>query len=322
VITGASSGIGRAMARSFGLEGARVGLLARNREALEHAAFEVEQLGGQAKVLPCDVADACAVERAAADVEDRWGGIDVWINNAMVSVFSPAIEMRAEEFERVTRVTYLGTVHGTLAALRRMKPRDKGVIIQIGSALAYRSIPLQSAYCACKAAIRGFTDSVRCELRHDRSRVRLSMLQLPAVNTPQFDVVKSRLPRHPQPVPPIYQPEVIARAAVYAARHKPREMWLAPSVLKAILGQRWIPRLVDRYLGRNGYDSQQTGRPADSERGDNLWWPLPHDLGAHGDFDSRARRHSTLLALRTHPWLTSGALAAGIVVLQRLARAA
>jgi NAD(P)-dependent dehydrogenase (short-subunit alcohol dehydrogenase family) len=316
VVTGASSGVGRAIARAFGARGARVGLIARTKEALENAAGEIWRAGGEALVLPLDVADAGAVDRAAAEVVARWGRIDTWINDAMVSVFSPVKEMKPEEYLRVTEVTYLGCVYGTLAALRHMRPRDQGTILQIGSALAYRSIPLQSAYCGAKAALRGFTDSLRCELHHDHSRVKLCMLQLPAVNTPQFDVVRSRLPNHPQPVPPIYQPEVIARAALYAAEHPRRELWIGGSAIKAILGQKLIPGLLDRYLGRMGYRSQQTDQPVPPNRPDNVDSPLPGDRGAHGGFDPRSRSHSLELWMRLHAGVLASvgaaALAAGV----------
>src|SRR5512138_1607682 len=306
VVTGASSGVGRAIARAFGARGARVGLIARTREALEHCAEEIRRAGGDALVLPLDVADAAAVERAADEVVARWGRIDTWVNDAMVSVFSPVKEMKADEYRRVTEVNYLGFVHGTLAALKHMLPRDEGHVIQIGSALVYRSIPLQSAYCASKAAIRGFTASLRCELRHDRSRVRVSLIELPAVNTPQFDVVRSRLPNRPQPVPPIYQPEVIARATLYVAEHPVRELWVGWSTLAAILGQKLFPGLLDRYLARTGYRSQQTDEPAMPGRPDNVDRPLPGDRGAHGRFDARARGHSTELWLRRHRgWLAA-----------------
>jgi NAD(P)-dependent dehydrogenase (short-subunit alcohol dehydrogenase family) len=300
VVTGASSGVGRAVARAFGQAQARVGLIARNAEALEHAAEEIRSAGGEALVLPLDVANAPAVEAAADTVEEHFGPIDVWVNDAMVTVMSPVREMTADEFKRVTEVNYLGTVHGTLTALHRMLPRNRGTIIQIGSALAYRSIPLQSAYCASKAAIRGFTDSLRSELLHDKSGVRITMLQLPAVNTPQFDVSRSRMPRHPQPVPPIYQPEVIAGAVLYAAKHAPRELWIAGSTIKAIVGQRVFPGLLDRYLARTGYASQQTDQPVSPNRKDNLYEPVPGDRGAHGDFDDQSRAHSAELWARRH----------------------
>lgn len=310
-MTGASSGVGRAIARALGERGAKVALLARTREALENAALEIRAAGGEALVLPLDVAEAAAVERAADEVVARWGRIDTWVNDAMVSVFSPVKETRAEEYRRVTEVNYLGYVHGTLAALKHMASADEGHVIQIGSALAYRSIPLQSAYCASKAAVRGFTDSLRCELRHDRSRVRLSMVHLPAVNTPQFDVVRSRLPNKPQPVPPIYQPEVAARAVLHVAEHPVRERWVAWSTVEAIVGQRVAPGLLDRWLGRTGYRSQQTDEPAPRERVDNVDRPLPGDRGAHGDFDARARRHSLELWLRHRRRWVATALAAG-----------
>jgi NAD(P)-dependent dehydrogenase (short-subunit alcohol dehydrogenase family) len=312
VVTGASSGVGRAIARAFGARGAKVGLIARTEEALEHCAREIRDAGGEALVLPLDVSDAAAVERAADAVVSRFGRIDTWVNDAMVSVFSRALEMRPEEYERVTKVNYLGFVYGTLAALRRMRDQGEGGIIQIGSALVYRSIPLQSAYCASKAAIRGFTDSLRSELQHDGIPVHLSILELPAVNTPQFDVVRSRLPRRPQPVPPIYQPEVIAEACLYVAEHPARELWIAPSTIRAIVGQKVVPGFADRFLARHGFDAQQTDEPAPPSRPDNVDRPLPGDRGAHGAFDARARPFSLELWLRTHPWLSAGAAAVGL----------
>jgi NAD(P)-dependent dehydrogenase (short-subunit alcohol dehydrogenase family) len=310
VVTGASSGVGRAIARAFGAASAKVGLIARTREALENAAREIQQHGGEALVLPLDVSDSAAVEKAAAHVVERWGRIDTWVNDAMVSVFSPVSQMEPEEYRRVSEVNYLGTVYGTLAALKYMRAQRSGTIIQIGSALAYRSIPLQSAYCASKAAIRGFTDSLRCELFHEKSPIKICMLQLPAVNTPQFDVVRTRLPRHPQPVPPIYQPEVIAKAALHVAEHPTRELWIAGSAIKAIVGQRIIPGLLDRYLGKIGYDSQQTNQPVDPDRPDNVFTPIPGDKGAHGDFDARARNFSAELWARLHPRAVVAGLAA------------
>ena len=313
-VTGASQGIGRAIARAFGAAGARVGLIARGLDGLNACRAEIEQAGGQALVLPADVSRAADVQKAAHALADRFGGIDTWINDAMVSVFSPVVEMTPEEFRRVTEVNYLGTVHGTLAALRYMLPADEGVILQIGSALVYRSIPLQSAYCASKAAIRGFTDSLRCELLHDRSKVKVCMLQLPAVNTPQFEVVRTRLPRHPQPMPPIFQPEVVARAALHLVQHPQREMWVGGSTAKAIVGQKLIGGLLDRYLARRGWDSQMDERPIDPlERPDNLDAPLPGDRGAHGDFDARARRTSVELWLRLHAGELAAATAAAAV---------
>jgi NAD(P)-dependent dehydrogenase (short-subunit alcohol dehydrogenase family) len=326
VVTGGSSGVGRAIARAFASEGANVALIARNRDGLEAAAREVESLGAQAMILPLDVSDALAVDAAADAIAADWDGIDVWVNDAMVSVFSPVSKMRADEFRRVTEVNYLGYVNGTLAALRHMRSRDAGVIIQIGSALAYRSIPLQSAYCASKAAIRGFTDSLRSELIRERSRIAVTMLQLPAVNTPQFEVVRNRLPKHPQPVPPIYQPEVIARVAVHAARHPKREMWIAWSATKAIIGQRLVPGFLDHYLAKRACESQETedlppGHPV-KHANDNVDTPIPGDRGAHGVFDARARRMSTKFWARKHPgWLALACMAAAALLAWPAARA-
>lgn len=292
VVTGASAGLGRATAREFGRHGARVGLLARGQEGLEAAKREIESLGGSALVIPTDVSDAAAVEAAAARVEEQFGPIDIWVNNAMASVFSPVKEMLPEEFKRVTDVTYLGVVYGTLAALKRMLLRDRGTIVQVGSALAYRSIPLQAAYCAAKHAIAGFTDSLRCELIHDKSNIHVTMVQMPALNTPQFGWVKSRLQHKAQPVPPIFQPEVGARAIYYAAHRHRRELYVGWPTLEAIVSNKIAPGLLDRYLGRNGYSSQQTSEPEDPHRPDNLWQPVRGDHGAHGDFDSRAHPRS------------------------------
>jgi len=300
MITGASAGIGRATARAFAKRGARIGLLARGRDGLEAARQEVEKLGGEGLVLPADVADENAVEAAAEQLEQAFGPIDIWINDAMVSVFSPIIEMTPEEFRRVTEVTYLGYVWGTLAALRRMRPRNRGTIIQVGSALAYRGIPLQSAYCAAKFAMRGFCDSLRAELIHDRKNIRVCIVEMPAVNTPQFGWVKSRLPGRAQPVPPIYQPEVAAEAVVFAATHRRREMYVGFPTVKAVVANKIAPSLLDRILGRTGYQSQQTSEPEDPERPNNLFAPLPGDAGAHGRFDQRARRFSLQLWLDEH----------------------
>jgi NAD(P)-dependent dehydrogenase (short-subunit alcohol dehydrogenase family) len=316
LITGASAGVGRATARRFAREGAHIGLLARGLDGLEAARHEVETLGGRAIVLPCDVADAAAVEDAAARVEAEFGPPDIWINNAMTSVFSPVREMTAEEFRRVTEVTYLGVVHGTLAALRRMLPRDHGTIVQVGSALAYRGIPLQAAYCAAKHAVQGFMDSLRCELLHDRSGVQITMVQLPALNTPQFGWVKSRLPRKAQPVPPIFQPEVAADAIAFAARHPRREFWVGAPTVLAIAGDRIAPAIGDRYLAKTGIDSQQTDEPEDPARPHNLWTPLPGDAGAHGRFDDRASGESLQVkAMKARGLLTAVALVlAGVAI--------
>ncbi|HEV3410469.1 MAG TPA: SDR family oxidoreductase [Chthoniobacterales bacterium] len=311
VITGASAGVGRASARAFAREGARLALLARGGDGLEATRREVEALGGQALALSVDVADAERVESAAQEIEARFGPIDVWINNAMLSVFSPVKKMTAEEFKRVTEVTYLGYVHGTLAALRRMLPRDRGLIIQVGSSLAYRGIPQQSAYCAAKHAIQGFVDSLRSELLHDRSRVQVTMIQLPGLNTPQFEWVKSRLPRKAQPVPPIFQPEVAARAIVHASHHPRREVFVGGSTVKAILLNRLMPGVLDHYLARTIYDAQEYDGPADPNRPHNLWAPVPGDHGAHGAFDQRARSWSLQAWLNEHRGWIFGALVLG-----------
>jgi short-subunit dehydrogenase len=292
VITGASAGVGRAVVREFAKEKAWIGLIARGRDGLEGAAQEVEELGGRALVLPLDVADSFAVERAACLVEQEFGPIDVWVNNAMVSVFSPVTQMTADDYRRVTDVTYLGVVHGTLAALRHMRPRDRGTIVQVGSALAYRGIPLQSAYCAAKHAIQGFTESLRCELIHDKSHVKVTMVQLPAVNTPQFDWSKSRMPRKAQPVPPIYQPEVPARAIHYAAHHYRREWNVGLMTDAVIAGNAVMPGVGDYYLAKTGYESQMTDEWEDPARPNDLYYPLAGDHGAHGRFDDRAHRGS------------------------------
>jgi NAD(P)-dependent dehydrogenase (short-subunit alcohol dehydrogenase family) len=300
VVTGASAGVGRAVTRAFGEHGATVGLLARGRDGLEAAAKEVEAHGGRALAVPTDVADAAAVEEAAARIESELGPIDVWVNNAMVSVFALFTDITPEEFRRVTDVSYHGYVNGTRAALRRMLPRDSGVIVQVGSALAYRGIPAQSAYCGAKHAVEGFTESIRCELLHSHSRVRIGMVQLPAVNTPQFDWVLSRLPRRAQPVPPIYQPELIAQAVLHMADHPRREMWLTERTVLAIVGNRLFPGYLDRKLGRDGVASQQTDEPANPERPANLWQPLPGDHGAHGSFDACSRDASRAVWASIH----------------------
>lgn len=296
VITGASAGLGRATAQEFGRHGANVALLARGVDGLEAAKREVDSLGGKGLAFPTDVADADAVERAAASTEEQLGPIDIWINNAMASVFSPAKEMQPEEYKRVTEVTYLGVVYGTLAALKRMLARDRGMIVQVGSALAYRSIPLQSAYCAAKHAIAGFTDSLRCELIHDRSKVRITMVQMPALNTPQFGWVKSRLRHKAKPVPPIFQPEVGARAIYWAAHHNRRELFVGWPTVEAIEANKIVPGMLDRYLGRTGYSAQQTCEPEEPNRPNNLWKPVPGDHGSHGTFNQCA--HETSWNLR------------------------
>jgi short-subunit dehydrogenase len=326
VITGASAGIGRAAVRRFAAAGYQVGLIARGRDGLEAAAAEVEQCGVRALMLPCDVADPDAVGNAARQAEEQLGPIDIWVNNAMVSVFSPILQMTAAEFKRVTEVTYLGYVYGTLSALRRMCPRNRGTIVQVGSALAYRSIPLQSAYCAAKHAIMGFTESLRCELIHDHSRVHVTAVHMPAVNTPQFSWVKSRLPRKAQPVPPIFQPEVAADAIYFAAHHRRRELWVGGPTVKAIIADKIAPGLVDSYLAENGYASQQTDQAADAGQPDNLWQPVDAegrgDFGAHGAFDQRAHDYSTALAVtKARPWLqTAAAACAALLAAAAVAR--
>jgi NAD(P)-dependent dehydrogenase (short-subunit alcohol dehydrogenase family) len=310
VITGASAGIGRATARAFAAEGWDVGLLARGETGLDAAAEEVRGAGGRALAIPLDVADPDAVEAAAARIERELGPIEVWVNDAMESVFAPADEIRPDEYRRVTEVNYLGYVHGTLAALRRMKQRDRGVIVQVGSALAYRSIPLQAAYCASKHAIVGFTDSLRCELSHDRSHVRMTAVHMPAVNTPQFSWVRSRLPNRAQPVPPIFEPEVAARAILHAAHHPSRELFVGFPTLLAVWGQKFVPGILDWYLGRTGYASQQTPE-ARPERPDNLDAPLDavEDRGARGRFEARSRSWSPALELAIHGRLVAAAAA-------------
>ncbi len=323
VITGASAGVGRATVREFARRGAHIGLIARGADGLEGARREVEAAGGCALVLPTDVADAGAVEAAAAAVEEAFGAVDVWINNATTSVFAPIKEMSADEYQRVTEVTYLGCVYGTMAALKRMLPRNRGTIVQVSSALAFRGIPLQSAYCGAKHGIAGFTDSLRCELIHDESNVHVTMVHLPAVNTPQFSWNKSHLPRQPQPVPPIFQPEVAAEAIYYAAHHRRRELSVGSPTVQAIWGQKVAPGLLDYFLGRTGYDAQQTDALIDPNRPHNLWEPVAGDHGAHGIFDARAASFSPQLWANTHRGLLAIAgagIAAGFVCADLLRR--
>ncbi len=312
-VTGASAGLGRAIAHAYAKQGASVGLIARNPEALAAAQRECEELGGRAIFVPTDVSDAVAVDRAAGEIEEKLGPIDVWVNDAMVSVFSPVKEMEPADYKRVTDVLYLGFVHGTLAALKRMLPRDKGTIIQIGSALAYRSIPLQSAYCACKHAINGFTDSLRCELHHDKSKVNVTVVQMPAMNTTQFDWVKNRMPHNTQPVPPIFEPEVAAQVVVAAgmARKPRREYWVGTPTVAAIVGQKIIPGLLDRYLGKTGYKSQQIqNEPRDENAPNDLYSYVPGVHSARGKFDDRSARTSAEVFVSLHrEWFAVGALA-------------
>ncbi|HEY7266149.1 MAG TPA: SDR family oxidoreductase [Solirubrobacterales bacterium] len=300
LVTGASAGVGRATVRRLAADGYDVALLARGHEALEAACAEVEGLGRRALVLPTDVADESQVEEAADRVESELGPIDVWVNNAMTTVFSPFMEIEPDEFRRATEVTYLGVVWGTRAALQRMVPRDRGSIVMVGSALAYRGIPLQSAYCGSKHAIKGFFESVRSELLHDGSRVRLSLVDLPAVNTPQFDHCRTRLPKQPQPVPPIYQPEVAADAIAWAARSGEREVYVGAPTWKTIWGERIAPGIGDHYLAKNGYSGQQADEPVNGDRPDNLFEPVEGDRGAHGRFEDGTRERSPLLWLGKH----------------------
>ena len=300
VITGASAGIGRAVAREFARHGWRVGLLARGRDGLEGARADVERLGGEALVLCADVAEAAQVEAAAEQVERQWGRIDVWVNNAMATIFARLDDIPHDDFVRATEVTYLGTVWGTRAALRRMKPRDAGTIVQVGSALAYRSIPLQAPYCAAKAAVRGFTDALRCELVHEASRVRVTMVQLAAFNTPQFEWGRTRMPGRPQPMGKIFQPEIAARAVYWAATHARRELWVGWPAVQAILGTRVMPGFLDRLLGVRAVAGQQSEEPPAPDRRDNLWAPVPGDHGAHGRFDQQARTRSAQFWFATH----------------------
>ncbi|MGH3272883.1 MAG: SDR family oxidoreductase [Streptosporangiaceae bacterium] len=313
VVTGSSGGIGRAAARAFGARGAKVALIARGEKGLAGAAADVEREGGQALAISADTADPEQVEVAAATTEEKFGPIDVWVNVAFTSVFAEFIDITPAEYKRVTEVNYLGYVYSTMAALKRMLPRDSGAIVQVGSALAYRGIPLQTAYCGSKHAIQGFHEALRCELLHDKSNVHVTMVQMPGVNTPQFDWVLSRLPRPAQPVPPIYQPEVAARAILYAADHpRRREYWVGGSTMATLLANAVAPGLLDRYLAKTGFASQQDDRPVPADRPANLWQPADgyrgHDYTAHGSFDSRSKESSLQLwASQRHGLLAAAA---------------
>jgi short-subunit dehydrogenase len=303
VLTGASAGVGRATAREFARNGARIALLARNEDALEAAAQEVRSEGGTALVIPTDVSENDQVEAAAARAESELGPIDVWVNDAMASVFGRVHELAPEDFRRVTEVTYLGTVYGTMAALARMRPRGRGTIVQVGSALAYRGIPLQSAYCGSKHAIKGFTESLRTELLAEGSGVHVTMVHLPGLNTTQFELVRTLLPRTPRPVAPVFQPEVAAKAIVHAAGHpRRRAYWVGGSTALAIIGNRLAPWIADRYLAKTAIGGQQTDKPADEHRRetDYLWSPVPGDHGSHGTFDDEAKTHSAQAVLSRH----------------------
>ena len=325
VVTGASAGIGRAIAQACGRRGDSVGLLARGQRGLEAAVEVVESDGGRALSVPTDVAQFEAVDSAADQVEAAFGPIDLWKNVAFTSVFAPFSEIGPDEFKRVTEVSYLGFVYGTMAALRRMKSRDAGTIVQVGSALGARSIPLQSAYCGAKHAINGFTESVRCELLHDRSNVHITVAQMPAVNTPQFSWVLSRLPNRPQPVPPIYQPELAAAAVLYAADHPERKQyWVGDSTAATLTAQKLAPALLDRYLGRTGYSSQQTDQKADPDRSHNLWEPVDGvdgtDHGAHGSFDGRSHGRSPEVWASQHRGPVLGSVVAAVIGIAGLRR--
>jgi NAD(P)-dependent dehydrogenase (short-subunit alcohol dehydrogenase family) len=322
VVTGASAGVGRATALEFAVEGAQLALLARGRERLEAAARDVERAGGRAIVLPTDVADPDAVEAAATQAEAELGPIDVWVNNAMATLYAPVWETAPAELRRVTDVTYLGSVWGTMAALRRMRPRDSGTIVQAGSALAYRGIPLQGAYCGAKHALQGFLESLRAELLHEGSNVHVSMVQLPALNTPQFSWARTKMERKPQPVPPIFQPEVAAAAIVWAAHNPRRELYVGWPTVKTILGNRFFAGLADRYLARTGFERQQTDEPVEPDREGNLFEPVPGDMGAHGEFDREAKPRSLQLWATQHrDWLGlaagAGAAALGLLGTRR-----
>lgn len=318
VITGASAGVGRATAQAFAKRGASLGLIARGKERLESAVREAEAAGVAAVAVSADVADAAAVEAAAEEIERKLGPIDVWVNNAMTTVYAPFAQIQADEYRRATEVTYLGYVHGTMAALKRMEPRNKGTIVQVGSALAYRAIPLQAPYCGAKFAIRGFTDALRSELTHKRSRVHLTMVQMPALNTPQFDWGRNKLPQRPQPVPPIFQPEVAARAIVFAAGARRREVWVGRSTIAAILLNKLSPGLLDDYLARAGYKSQLSTEHASPNRKDNLFEPVPGPYGAHGRFDSQATESCpALTASIFKPYLIAAGTALFVLALTR-----
>lgn len=294
VVTGASAGVGRATAVAFARRGMAVGLISRNAERLEAAAKEVEAAGAHPLILPADVANAGEVEGAASHAEEELGPIDVWVNNAMTTVFAPFHDITPDEYKRATEVTYLGAVHGTMAAVKRMRKRDRGHIVQVGSALSYRAIPLQSAYCGAKFAVRGFTDSLRTELLHDRSRVWVSMVQLPALNTPQFEWCRNKLPNHPQPVPPIYQPEVAAEAIVWASTRRRREVYAGAPTYLSIQANKVAASLLDRYLAKTGFEAQQMDEPADPSRPDDLFESAPGDYAAHGRFDALAKPRSVV----------------------------
>jgi NAD(P)-dependent dehydrogenase (short-subunit alcohol dehydrogenase family) len=325
VVTGATSGVGRAVAQEFGRHGASVALLARGREGLEGAVRDVEEAGGRALALPTDVSSHDQVEAAAQAAEEALGPLDIWVNDAMTTVFAPFADVEPDEFRRATEVTYLGAVWGTRSALRRMLPRDRGTIVQVGSALAYRGIPLQSAYCGAKHAMKGFFESVRCELRHTKSNVHMTMVQLPGLNTPQFDHCLAKTPNQPMPVPPVYQPEVAARAVHWAAHARRRELYVGVPTVYTIWGNKLAPWLAEWYLAKTAFDSQQQpGKPLDPDRPSNLFAPVDGDPGAHGSFDAEAHGHSVQAWLAEHKASVgagalagAGALVTGLLTLRR-----
>ncbi len=300
VVTGAGAGLGRAVAREFARHGAALGLISRSPGRLEAVKSEIEALGARAVTMSVDVADAPQVERAAERVEAELGPIDIWVNGVMTTVFSPLHEMSPDEFRRVTEVTYLGYVHGTMAALKRMRPRNRGTIVQVGSALAHRSIPLQSAYCGAKHAIKGMTEALRCELMHEGSAIHVTQVEMPALNTPQFDWCRNRMPRRARPMAPVFQPEVGAQAVYWAAHHRRRELHVGLSTVATIWGSRCLPGLMYRWLARSAVDGQQTEESEDPERADNLWQPIKGDMGARGRFGRESKRHSGQFWLATH----------------------
>lgn len=323
VVTGGSAGVGRATVEEFARRGWNVGVIARDAARLEAAAQAVRDFGRRACTVSADVADAEQLERAAEHIEAMLGPIDCWINNAMATAFAPVSQLSAAEFLRGTQVTYLGQVHGTMVALKRMRRRDRGTIVNIGSALSYRAIPLQSVYCGAKYAVRGFTDALRSELLHDAVRVHLTMVHLPAHNTPQFDWALNKMPRRPQPVPPIFQPEVAARAIYFAATHRRREVWVGWPTIKAILANKFVPGLLDRYLAHDGYTGQLSAQRTAADAPSNLFVPVQGDYGSHGRFDARARRFSYALWMTRHRSglaLALGALAAALLFGRRGSR--
>lgn len=319
VVCGATAGVGRATAHALARAGYRVALIARGAQGLDDTQAELESGGTRVLAIALDVADAEAMDRAAERIEAELGPIEIWVNSAMATVFGPVQKTSAAEYKRVTEVTYLGVVHGTLAALRHMQPRNRGTIVQVGSALSYRAIPLQSAYCAAKFAIRGFTDSLRCELIHDKSRVRLTMVQLPAHNTPQFDWSRNKMPRRPQPVPPIHTPAVAAQAILRAAREAPRELWVGRASFQAIIGTLLMPGLLDRMMARQAWDGQMTEEPTHPGQPDNLFQPVAGLHRLEGRFGDQALAKASSLASETVGKLALGLGLLGLISVTAIA---